>query len=202
MKREGITRRAGRPLAALPLTLLAAAAGWAAQSTTFLQIPLGHFPTALSTAAFAGTDDVMQCVDWIEKVGIDDATSIEIEVSGAAGTSSSLTIYSSGGAAVIATTGVQNWSSTGVKTITGLTAFDLVAGTQYRMCWCRDGTGGTLRSATNATLTVIGGWHNALATHMGTAANTCTTGSAPSSTGSLSSANSQIPLVTVATNTP
>lgn len=187
----------------VPCVLLLLARGVAAQSVTYLDVPLGHFPTAVGTIAFASTDDLPQCVDWVEKVGIDDATKIHVEVASAAGASSSLTIYRTdgacpeddgGGTCILATTGVKNWSTTGVKTdASGLTAFDLVRAVEYRVCICRDGTGGTLRAATNVTLSIIGGWHNALATHMGTAANSCSTGAPPTDTGTLSAVNSQIP---------
>lgn len=163
-----------------------------AASTTFLFEPFGAFPTqSLTTQGFGGSDDVMLCYDFVEVQGITNSTHIIVNVSANAGTAASFTIYTAGGASILRTTGVQNWSTTGIKDVSGLSTFSTVQGTEYRACWCRDGTGGSLTAATAGTTSVNSAWANAVSTHMGTAANPCVNGAAPTSTGALTTADLQ-----------
>ncbi len=159
--------------------------------------PLGHMAANVTTTPFGDAspaDDELVCFDFIETVGITNATKWVVEITGGAGTAASMTLYSAGGASIIRSTGAQDWSTTGIKTVAGLSTFSTTFGTEYRACYCRDGTGGSLRSATSVTTTVVSGFHNALTTHMGTAANACTNGVAPSSTGALTAGSFNFPL--------
>lgn len=173
-------------------------------STTFRYVPA--LWSQIAAASLPTTANHLVCYDWTESEGITNATKIGWSMDSGASTACSVTIYDAGGANIVRTSGTKNCSSASAPiSATGLTAFSLTAGNQYRLCWCNNGTTGGLRSVSGWTSTtgLEVDLHNVFTTHIGRAANDCTAGAAPSSTGSLTAdIFLRPPLVLLGTDTP
>ncbi len=137
--------------------------------------------------------------------GIDNATAIAFQVTGGLGGGSfcSVTIYTDDGTSTVATTGALSCATSGPKAATGLSAFTLTEGTKYQVCICASATGGSYLTGLPAG-TVLADLENVFAgVPLGSiAANTCTAGAAPASTGALSQGGVNPPIVLIETSTP
>ncbi len=175
------------------------------ESSSFVYVPFGSFTESTGVVAVASTAGQMRCSDFVARRGISAATKMVVEVTTALDTGSSVHLYNADGSTLLATTGPQNWSSTGFKAVSGITAFNVAPATSYRLCWCAtSSTGGAFRGSVNVASSTVRSWQEAIAVHQGLAANGCTSGVAPSTTGSLSTTTNfaLMPLVGLGTNSP
>lgn len=160
--------------------------------TTELYLPSGgeHAYNSLTTATQSTSVTALevQCFDFVPSVGITNATKMAFRT----GTTSSgsgnfgIGIYSADGSTQIAA-GSQTFNNNNqLRTITGLSAFTLNAGTMYRLCWCSDSTITTFNSlasvAVPPTPDLFSAYANAFAVHYGVASESCTSGAVPPST--------------------
>jgi hypothetical protein len=84
--------------------------------------------------------------------------------------------------------------------MTGLGPFSLSAGTAYRLCICSSsGEGGykAARPSLAADATRVAAYLNTIVTHQGEAANVCTSGTPPATTGSLTAGTGAAPWVRI-----
>lgn len=151
-------------------------------------------PDDLSTIAainFGSTANRMYCHDFIPRSTVSAATKMAWSIGGvAASTACSVTLYNADGTTIIRTSGAKDCSTQDtIISATGLSAFTVTRGTTYRECWCNNGTSGQYRSALSGWTSFTGlefDLHNsANATRQGIAANACTAGAAPSTTGTV-----------------
>lgn len=184
----------------LLLLLTATLARAEGTSTTHIWSPVRAI--AGKSTAWPGTD-VMRCVAWVPDVGITNATQIGWFVTGGLGGGGlcSFTIYDASGTTLIATTGASDCSATGVNS-SGVSAFSLTAGIKYQVCTCANTNGGSYLG-TNSISGGLTTLQNQLSVPIGaTAATGCTNGVAPSSTGVLSAAAVNAPILIISTSTP
>jgi hypothetical protein len=153
----------------------------AAQSSTGIWAPT----TVLQVDGIGGFLDqatnVLWCSDFEPIVGITSAT--KMAWSAGSGANCSLAIYDAAGTTQIAVATGQVCNGGGT-TYTGITGFSLTAGTVYRLCWCFTlGANGFYTNPTGSeTMADVA---NAFVTHIGSAANSCTLGVPPATTGAL-----------------
>lgn len=135
-------------------------------------LDFGNFPTA---------NDALLCTEWIPSVGVSGADRVGwFKNSGSA--TVGLAIYNYDGTAQI-----MEANSTG-DTVTGLTPFTIDPGTQYRVCMCvTDRTVALYTTGQNANFEFdnVGRFANLFLTKFGVAANSCSSGNPPATTGSL-----------------
>jgi len=91
------------------------------------------------------------------------------------------------GGTAIADSGSLTGSSTppetaGVRTVTGLTAFDLTGGITYRVCFCATATGGAYAAPNWTATTGFAALQNAIVASVGRAANDCDANATPPAT--------------------
>lgn len=186
--------------ALLLLLLVATTVAGEGTSTTYEWLPAR--PTGGATTAWP-TANVLRCTAMTPQLSISNATQMAWFVSGGLGGGGlcSFTIYSADGSTQIVTSGAVDCSATGSVAVTGLSAFALTAGTKVQVCTCANANGGSYLSASSATA-IITTMQNALATPIGTqAANACTAGAAPSTTGALSPSAVNVPVLIVSVST-
>jgi hypothetical protein len=188
----------------LLLWLALTASAWA-QSTTHLWSPSsGVHPDFYGSSSF-NTANVLNCFAWTPTEGLTNATTMSFFLTGGAGgsTACSFAIYNADGSTRLGTTGSVNCGAGGAKVVTGITPFTLVQGTKYQVCNCVAVSGGTYAAAAAGPSTGIELLQNALSVKLAnSAANACTSGVAPATTGALSAVVSDAPIVLFATASP
>lgn len=153
-----------------------------------------------SVPALTNAND-MRCYSWVPAVGVVGATKVAWAVTGTgAGNDCAVCVYSGDGATLIAaastTAGGCNPGS-GIVGVTGITAFNLVAGTKYRVCWSADNNTQGWQGATPSAppLAVV---NQFVSSNMGSAANPTTgTGplTCPATTGNITNSTLTLPFV-------
>jgi hypothetical protein len=175
-------------------------------SETFIWAPDIPFQ-AVSEAGF-GSIDEMKCDAWVPDTGITNATQVTFGwLNSTSGVQCGVAIYSADGSSRLFSTGGLDCSTGSPRSVTG-SAFSLVAGTKYLLCRCSNttnlptfivtsgaGGSGTALSQIANTLAPAGAF---------TAANSCTAGSPPSTTGGSNGSDNHVGAVQllIATTTP
>jgi hypothetical protein len=160
------------------------ATGWAAQSTTFILTPIAGRPQATGTEA-VGTANVLRCVDFVPPVGITDATTMFFRTGTGSGSGTmGLAYYTADGSTQIREATAAYTTSNENITASGLSAFTLTAGTTYRQCHCSSSGSGSYIDVPISE-PVGAAFANAVGAHWGTAANACSSGDPPATTGTI-----------------
>jgi hypothetical protein len=107
-----------------------------------------------------------------------------------------IALYASDGSSRIATTGNVSTPVSGgnVKSVTGIPAFNLVAGTPYLVCWCSTSVDGFFRSANTLGEIAAGqtGIYNAFVANVMTSTSVCAAGAPPTSVTGLAGAGAAV----------
>ena len=181
----------------LALLLAVAIARADGTSTTMEWLPTR--PTTGGSTSYPSTD-TLRCAEVVPELSIT-AVDMAWYMTGGLGGGGlcSFTIYQPDGSAIIRTSGAVDCSASGNVLVTGLSPFTLTAGSKVLVCTCANTNGGSYLSATSASAAITT-LQNALSVPIGTTAgNPCSAAVPPSSTGSLTPAAVNVPVLLVAT---
>jgi hypothetical protein len=179
----------------LLLLLLFLAAPARAQTTTHMLLPSYG---AVSGQTRPGTANQIVCATYVAPFSMTNATKLAQGITGGSSTCGAA-IYpdSDSGTALASISG--SCASQGVFSATGLTAFSLSAGVAYRVCTCATATSGSYaaiidnNTAGGRTADML----NTFGSRIGTAANNCSAGVPPSTTGVITPSNAFQPPLTL-----
>jgi len=170
--------------------------GSSTSSSTFYVGPyFGYFSASGKTSTSANE---MVCLRALQMATISPTKMAFYTSTGSGGSSGGVAIYADAdaGAQQFTTGAVSTATNNTIASVTGLTANTLTAGTVYRWCGCNTGTTATAVAVNgtataqlwNASGTNGGGLLNQYVVSGGTAANACSTGAPPTTTGALTKA--------------
>jgi hypothetical protein len=153
------------------------------------------FPDIIGVALSNTSADAMYCYVASPVLSVSGATTIRASTT-AGSTTVGLAVYQDGDSGAVVAKGSVGHGSDGPVAITGLGPFTLTGGTSYRFCLCTRNAANYLTSYANNS-PPYARWANAFATVVGTAANGCTTGVPPTTTGALTPQSIPIPIMAV-----
>lgn len=144
--------------------------------------------TGGEVVALSGSADQLRCAEFPSPFSITGATKITIGITnGVALAQCGAGIYSATGSIIAGANAAC--TAAGPVTMT-VSSFNLTAATSYRACWCASSTsvqGWSIEEFATAGMGMVN-ILNTGATSVGTAANACTVGALPATTGSISAA--------------
>jgi len=161
------------------------ASGTGASSTTHLWFPY-DFPAGTGAAGNGNVaNNTLICWAWVPKVVATSFTKAGwFSPSGCGGGSfAGVAIYDAAGSTRIMTTGAQNCNVTTAIAVTGIAAYSLTAATKYWVCYCASNGAGSYESVpiNSGRVGVLGNSFSVPV--MAKAANACTAGAPPTTTG-------------------
>lgn len=170
---------------------------------TILWVPT--WPLDTGEAVRPGTgDNVMHCNAWVPDIGIQDVTAIVFNAANGPW-SGGVAIYNADGSSRIATTGGVNMNGGSTVFLTPSSAFTILPGTKYQVCSCFTSTPlyTVLEPGPTGDSALIQNPAFPSVNLSTTAANLCTAGSPPLTTGALTAESARSPiLLLLGTNTP
>lgn len=134
-----------------------------------------------------GAANTLFCWRPVASFAITNATKLGCPfATGTGGSTGGCAIYADADAGARQATCSGSTASSGVLVCTGLSAFSLVEGTRYRVCICNTSTSTQYEAPGFTGAGQLGDLLTKLeATSVGTAANSCTTGAPPTTTGAI-----------------
>lgn len=147
--------------------------------------PIDGFPWNIDFAAFPAANNELLCTEWTPSVGITGADRVGWFVNSGISGTVGFAIYNYDGSTEI-TEGMVTGSGQ-IDTSVSPTPFNVSPGTQYRVCFCTtDRTIVLYDTGQNTTeWDNVGRFSNMFLTKYGIAANSCSSGDPPSTTGAL-----------------
>jgi len=144
---------------------------------------------SFANSAFAATG-TLYCTRFHAEFSMPSITRFYVTVIGTSGSGTvGAALYTdddSGSQTRLATTGGVSGASGGVIATTGITPFAMTKGTVYRICGCTTDTGAHLATVTAIAATGgLGSISNVVTAWVGTAANSCSSGVPPATTGAI-----------------
>lgn len=173
-----------------------------AQSTTRMYLPT--YPDTGTNTSFGG-GNVLVCFGETPTQGITNATQIGFFLTGGLGGGGlcSITLYNADGTTQLGTTGAVNCAASGGKTVGSITPFSVTKGTKIQLCTCASVGGGTYLGADPGASSGVQLLQNLSSVPTATtAANACTAGVPPATTGVLTLTTANAIFAVLATNAP
>lgn len=146
----------------------------------------------VKAAAMSSSTDELRCIRFIMPFSITGASHLNFNVTTGAGTCA-MGLFPDDNAGSVLLSNSQSCTATGVKVGTTSPTVNLDAGTTYRLCMCSSSTSTLVLAQESFASLKINLIANATTVKEGTAANACTTGALPPTTGALTAASFNLP---------